>query len=183
MSGLMPSKPLASLTKLNLGCGKKQFPDHVNVDLAASVGPDVVHDLDQYPYPFEDSCFDEVCVYDVVEHIEDMPAFMREIWRVCRPGALVRITTPHFSNRNSYTDPTHRRHLAFFSWDYFTPGHPFNFYGSEGFEIHKRMLIFETTLVNKLVHRLANRWPVGYEARWAWIFPAWYISVELVVRK
>ena len=49
LSGLMPSKPLASLTKLDLGCGKKQFPDHVNVDLAASVGPDVVHDLDQYP--------------------------------------------------------------------------------------------------------------------------------------
>ena len=175
--------PVETRTKLNLGCGKKPFADHVNVDVVASVNPDVVHDLDHYPYPFANSRFDEIAVYDVIEHIGDVPAFMREIWRIGRPGARVVITTPHFSAANSYTDPTHRRHLGFFSLDYFTAGHPLNFYGSDGFCVLRRVMIFQPTLANKLVHRLANRWPRTYEHHWTWMFPAWYLQFELSVSK
>ena len=179
----MSSTPPLNHTKLNLGCGLKPLPDHINVDIVAEVKPDVIHDLNRFPYPFADSSFTEICAYDVVEHVEDMAAFFLEIWRVGRPGAKVKITTPHFSCNNSFMDPTHRRHLSYFSWDYFTAGHPFNFYGSEGFKISQREIIFSPTLCNKLVHRLANRWPVAYESRWAWIFPAWFLTVDLTVCK
>ena len=179
----MSSTKLSTLTKLNLGCGLKPLPDHVNVDVVAAVKPDVVHDLNQFPYPFADSSFTEICAYDVVEHIENLPALFREIWRIGRPGATVHLTTPHFSCSNSFVDPTHRHHLSYYSWDYYTAGHPFNFYGSDGFKIVRRIIIFSPTLCNKLVHRLANRWPAGYESRWAWIFPAWFLSVELAVVK
>lgn len=175
--------PLESRTKLNLGCGKKHFPDHVNLDLVPAVNPDVVHDLDCYPYPFPDSRFDEIVVYDVIEHIGDVPSFMREIWRLAKPGAKVQITTPHFSASNSYTDPTHRRHLGYFSLDYFTAGHALNFYGSDGFKVDHRVMYFYPTIGNKVVHRLANRWPRIYEQRWTWIFPAWYLSFSLTVAK
>ena len=40
-----------------------------------------------------------------------------------------------------------------------------------------------TTLVNKLVWRLANRYPEAYERRWAWVFPAFFLSFELEVVK
>jgi hypothetical protein len=45
---------------------------------------------------------------------------MAEIHRVGRAGADVFVVTPHFSSHNSYTDPTHVRHLAGRSFQYFT---------------------------------------------------------------
>jgi hypothetical protein len=44
-------------------------------------------------------------------------------------------------------------------------------------------VIFASGLVNRIVARLANRYPRQYESRWAWIFPAWFISFELKVVK
>jgi hypothetical protein len=44
-------------------------------------------------------------------------------------------------------------------------------------------IIFAPTFLNKLVRRLANRWPARYERRWAWLFPAWFIYVELEIVK
>jgi len=37
--------------------------------------------------------------------------------------------------------------------------------------------------VNRLVFRLANRFPERYERRWAWMFPAWFLYYELEVVK
>jgi SAM-dependent methyltransferase len=169
--------------RLNLGCGQKKLPGHLNVDRVASIQPDLVHDLDVHPYPLPDGAFEEICAYDVVEHVADVTVFMNEIWRVAQPGAVVKLTTPHFSCSNSYTDPTHRRHLGWSSFDYFTQGHQWNYYGSDGFEIRHRSLVFAPSLMNKLVGRLANRFPDRYEARWAWCFPAWFLYFELTVHK
>ena len=163
-------------TKLNLGCGQKQLATHVNVDRVAAVKPDVVHDLNVYPYPFPAGQFEEICAYDVV-------AFMTELRRLARPDARVLITTPHFSCANAFTDPTHQRQLSYFSFDYFTAGHQWNFYGGDGFVIQKRNLIFSPSLVNRVVGRLANRFPAAYEHRWTWIFPAWFLFFEFSVRK
>jgi hypothetical protein len=44
-------------------------------------------------------------------------------------------------------------------------------------------IIFASTLLNRLVWRIANRWPAGYERRWAWMFPAWFLYFELEVVK
>jgi SAM-dependent methyltransferase len=169
--------------KLNLGCGPKRLAGHLNVDRVAAVRPDLVHDLDAHPYPLPDSAFSEVCAYDVIEHLADPVAFMREVWRLARPGAVLRITTPHYSCANAYTDPTHKLQLGLFSFDYFTAGHPWNYYGSEGFQIRHRHLVFTPSLPNRLVGRLANRWPARYEARWAWMFPAWFMYFELIAVK
>ncbi|HEY1173918.1 MAG TPA: methyltransferase domain-containing protein [Verrucomicrobiae bacterium] len=169
--------------KLNLGCGRRKMEGHLNVDLAASVEPDCVHDLDCYPYPWPDSSFNEVVAKDVIEHIDDVVAFMKEIHRVARPGAVIRLTTPHFSCANAYVDPTHKHRLSYYSLDYFTPGHPWNFYGSSGFQIRTRSLIFTPSLLNRIVSRLANRHPHSYEQRWAWSFPAWFLYFELTVIK
>lgn len=172
-----------SATRVNLGCGNDRMDGFLNVDVVPGIKPDLVHDLNRFPYPFRESQFEHVIAKDVIEHLEDMPAFMREVWRVLKPGGLLTMTTPHFSNRNSYTDPTHRRHLGFGSFDYFVAGHKWNFYGSTGFEIRHRAIVFEPSLANKVVARLANRWPARYEERWAWIFPAWFLYVEMVARK
>lgn len=172
-----------SKTKLNLGSGEKPMEDCVNVDMTARTHPDVVHDLNAIPWPFEDNQFEEVLAYDVVEHLDSMLSFMSETHRVCRPGATVKITTPHFSSANSFVDPTHTRHLSVRSFDYFTGDNEWGFYLDKRFAKRQVNLVFYPTVVNKLVTRLANRYPEAYEQRWAWMFPAWFIYAELTVDK
>ena len=46
--------------KLNLGCGRDIREGYVNLDKAGLDGVDVVHDLNVFPYPFEDNEFDEI---------------------------------------------------------------------------------------------------------------------------
>ncbi len=182
----MPTATQAAIdgrTILNLGCGNKHVEGAVNLDITGQTNPDVVHNLNQRPWPFADGSFLEVRANDVIEHLEDIPATMEEIHRVCRPGAIVRITVPHYSCANAFTDPTHRHYFSYFSMDYFTAGHELSFYSKCRFRNRSTTLIFYPTLMNKLVWRLANRNPATYERRWAWIFPAWFLSYELEVTK
>lgn len=151
----------------------------VNLDISGDVGADVVHDLAQLPWPLPSDAFREVYAYDVIEHLEDVVRVMEEIHRVCTPGARVHITVPHFSSANAFMDPTHRHQFSCFSFDYFDGSHALAFYSRARFKRTQVQIVFSPTLVNKLVHRLANRRPQAYEQRWAWIFPAWFLSVDL----
>lgn len=45
--------------------------------------------------PFAESSFDAVVSLEVVEHVEDQFAFLRELARVVRPGGRVVVTTPN----------------------------------------------------------------------------------------
>jgi SAM-dependent methyltransferase len=168
---------------LNLGCGRKHRPGAVNLDRTSASSPDVVHDLDVRPWPFPDDRFDQVYAFDVVEHLADIVGTLEELHRICRDGASIEITVPHFSSGNAFTDPTHRHFFSRFSFDYFDETHEFGFYSAARFRVVRSNLIFTPSLVNKLVSRLANRHARKYEARWAWIFPAWFISVELRIVK
>jgi SAM-dependent methyltransferase len=104
---------------------------------------------------------------------------MQEIHRVLRPGGVLRLTTPHFSSPNAYTDPTHRRALGLRSFDYFTDGHPLAYYSTARFRVRTRQLMFKGRLTGALMRRLARRWPAFYEDRLAWMFPAWFLYFEL----
>ena len=168
---------------LNLGAGARPLANAVNVDAVAETSPDVVHDLNVRPWPFPSSEFAEVVGYDVLEHVVDVVAFMEEVHRVSTSGATVRLTVPHFSSANAWRDPTHVRAFAHDSLDYFTKGHALSFYSSARFERVVASINFAPSLTNRVLHRLANRWPTRYENRWAWVFPAWFIYFELKVVK
>ncbi len=45
---------------LDIGCGKQKVTGSIGVDFNDSLSPDVVHNLNHFPYPFEDCEFDEV---------------------------------------------------------------------------------------------------------------------------
>ncbi len=178
-----PVLPLDQRTILHLGAGKKYNPNAVNVDLVAGTNPDVVHDLDQMPWPLPSDRFTEIQAMDVIEHLNDVVAVMEEIHRVATNGAIVRITVPHFSSANAFTDITHRHWFSVSSFDYFTGESPVDFYTSRRFRKRSAQIVFFPSLVNKLVWRYAKRWPSAYESKWAWMFPAWFLSFELEVRK
>jgi SAM-dependent methyltransferase len=151
----------------------------VNVDISPEVGADVVHDLSRMPWPLASEAFHEIFALDVIEHLPDVVSAMEEIHRVSRPGARVQITVPHFSCANAYTDPTHRHQFSCSSFDYFSADHDLSFYSRARFVRRRSQIVFYPSLMNKIVHRLANSRPQAYEQRWAWIFPAWFLSIEL----
>jgi len=85
--------------KLNLGCGQNKLQGYVNTDREPAVKPDVLMDLEKFPWPFEDDSVDEVVAFHVLEHVgatsEMFVRIMQELYRVCRAGAEVRIAVPH----------------------------------------------------------------------------------------
>ena len=97
--------------KLNLGCGQNRLPGFVNVDKHGA--PDVRHDLETFPWPWPDNAVDEVMLNHVLEHLgADAGVFigiMKELYRVCRPEAIVRINVPHPRHDHFIGDPTHVR--------------------------------------------------------------------------
>lgn len=170
---------------LSIGSGKKPpAPNLIRLDISADVEPDVVWNLDNLPYPFEDSEFSEIECFDVIEHLSNIPASLEEMYRILKPNGIVKITTPHFSCANSYIDPTHKFHLSYFSFDYFCAKHDLAYYSKARIQIKYRHIQFQGGRFNRsIISRLANRFPVIYEQRWAWIFPAWFLYFELEVIK
>ena len=182
----MKSEPMAELLRfdvLNLGCGRKHLPAAINLDVTTATGPDVVHDLNVRPWPFPENHFREIHAYDVIEHLDDLILTVEEMHRISRPGGIVRITVPHFSSANAFTDPTHRHFFSASSFNYFTNASELSFYSKARFVVRSNRIFFYPSLMNKLVWRLANRYPVAYEQRWTWIFPAWFLQFELEVVK
>lgn len=98
---------------LNLGSGTTTFSaiheDVVNVDYAHIPGSPVDVVADGLCLPFRDSVFDGALLKDVIEHVLDAIALLREVGRVCRPGAVIVITTPRAVPRAVWDDPTHIR--------------------------------------------------------------------------
>src|SRR5580692_8079300 len=106
---------------LDIGCGKRKIEaDSIGIDASADSAADKVWNLDRYPWPLDDGQFSRIHMSHVIEHLEDPMRAMAEVYRVAADGADVFIATPHFSSHNSYIDPTHKRHLAARSFEYFT---------------------------------------------------------------
>lgn len=171
------SEPLT----LNLGSGRRYIEGAVNLDVTPARDPDVVHDLESFPWPFDDQAFGRVVAFDVIEHLSSVLKTMEEIHRVCRQGARIEIAVPHFSSANAFTDPTHRHYFGARSFDYFTGESIHDYYTDVRFRMVRREVIFRRTAFNRVVGRLANRHLAGWEDRWAWMFPAVFLSFELEV--
>ena len=73
------------MIKLNLGSGSKILPGYTNVDKFDTYNPDIVHDLEKFPYPFKDSSFNVIYANQVLEHLEaPLDRILSELCRICK---------------------------------------------------------------------------------------------------
>ena len=122
-----------TVPSIQLGSGLcAKIKNAINVDINPQTQPDVVCDLNNFPYPFESNTFEVVIALSVIEHLEDFFGVMGEIHRIAKNGASVYVLVPHFSSAGLYVDPSHRQHLSARSCDYFIEDTPiekdFGFY-------------------------------------------------------
>ena len=100
------------MKKLNFGCGRIIREGFVNVDFQKGKGIDKSFDFLKYPYPIKDNTFDNVLIDNVLEHLDDPTRVMREIWRICKDGAMVEIIVPYYNSYYAYADPTHVNYFS-----------------------------------------------------------------------
>ena len=88
---------------LNLAAGNKRYDDEgvVNVDIIASPGIDEVVDLTKFPWKWEDNTIDGIHASHILEHFLDHEKFIRECYRILKPGGFFRIVVPHCTNMSS----------------------------------------------------------------------------------
>ena len=107
-----------SAKKLNLGCGIDIKSGWINLDSVAIPGVDVVHDIEKLPLPFGNEAFDEILAQDVLEHVDYIPV-LKDLHRILKTGGALHIRVPHFTSKNNFVDPTHKKLFSVNTWDFF----------------------------------------------------------------
>jgi predicted SAM-dependent methyltransferase len=171
------------MRKLNLGCGKDIKPDYINLDVV-DYGGNQVHDLNEFPYPFEDNYFDEIYASHVLEHLGSFHNSVTEIFRICKPDAIIEVYAPFFLNTKFFGEPDHKipfsirtfdnyeyigtRKLKFYEkWKL---NHRTNYEGKAQFEVLEKRFITSHFAVLKWMDFFMNIEPVIYERFFAGIF-------------
>jgi len=134
------------MSRLNFGCGKNIKKGYINADITQFEGVDKTFDFNVFPYPFSSSEFDEILADNILEHLDDIPAVIKELHRISKPGGAIRIIVPYYNCYGTYNDVTHKHYFSHLSFEPFykkdTRG---NYFIKEEFEL-KRLKLVPTRL-------------------------------------
>jgi SAM-dependent methyltransferase len=156
---------------LDIGCGNNKIKGALGLDIDTSSQADIVCDLNKYPYPIVSGEFDKVYAKHIIEHVDDPINFMKELYRIIKPGGSLFIETPHFSSYVAYSEPQHKRFFSYFMIDEILKKVPFR--------IAEREITFYKSFRLFGVKWLANKHPRNYEKFWTYLFPAENITALL----
>ena len=109
---------------LDIGCGdRKSGPHWIGMDKRKLDGVDVVHDIEDIPYPFESNSVTTVMASHVLEHIKPWLTLdvFNEIWRILKPEGQLAIGCPYGVNEQYVQDPTHCNPFNEVTFFYFDP--------------------------------------------------------------
>lgn len=108
---------------LDLGCKKgklhsflvQNFPDKIlGLDIEDGENVDVQHDLNE-PLPFEDNRFSNIVAGEIIEHVLEPYKFLKECYRVLKPGGRLILTTPNAIGLQNIL--FHEDHAHYHAWE------------------------------------------------------------------
>ncbi len=172
---------LAGQRVLDIGCGRNKTPGALGMDANPLADADLVHNLDDVPYPFPAHAFDAVIGRHVIEHVQSPLAVIIELHRIVRPGGWILLVAPHWTNPDFATDLTHRNHLNSYSFRNLTVGQEvFDFYAPVRFRQRPPYV----TLLN-LWRACGLEWLVNLDRRhprWRFLRRFWEQYLNAIVR-
>ena len=178
------------MLKLDLGCGKSKRKGFLGVDIKNFPSVDIIHNLNQFPYPFKDNEVGEVRMDQVLEHLEDPIKTMEEIYRISRNDAKLTICVPYFRSFYAFIDPTHKNFFGIHWFDYFDPTHKFfkKFHYSNA-KLKLLKVVFDMEfmhdlgIIHRIVKKIANKKPNFYEQKLSHLYPLNTLTYFLKVIK
>ena len=156
---------------LDIGCSRNKVPGTIGIDIDPSSQADIFHDLNIYPYPLETGSIDKVWAKHIIEHVDNPRAFIKEIYRILKPGGTAFVETPHFSCRVAYSEPEHKLFYSYFMFTELLKG--------LDFKILRHEITFFKWFRIAGIRGLANRFPDTYERFWTYLFPAENVILEV----
>lgn len=114
-------------TKLSLACGQAKPEGFFGIDYTKADGVDLVHDLNEFPWPIKSGVVEEIQCSHYVEHIPHWrPGFTKdgwwmffdEVYRICKPDAICSFVHPYCMSVRADWDPTHERRIHENTWYY-----------------------------------------------------------------
>lgn len=182
--GFVRTDVVAGVRALDVGCGDRKLVGATGVDSLALPAVDVVHDLSSFPWPFTDASFDLVFANHYLEHAENVPRTMEEIYRILAPQGRVVIQVPYFRAVDAMTDPTHLHYFTSQSLDYFIVGTPQFAYRYSAARFVKRGFWYGWphaggNLLRQLIKGYAHRHPRAYDQYLSLLIPTECLTWEL----
>ena len=82
--------------KINIGSAYKRYKGYSNVDRRPDQDVDIVADLSERPWPWENNSIDQILAEEFFEHIswKLFTALVREAYRVLKPAGFLQLTVP-----------------------------------------------------------------------------------------
>lgn len=184
--------------KLNLGCGEFKKEGFINVDIRPETKPEVVWDLNKFPYPFETGEFELIEADHVIEHLNDPFGAMKELHRILKDGGKLIVRVPHFSR--GFTHPDHRRGFdlsfpyyfdrrfkaGYMGYDFFLEGQRLRWFGLPRIkkEVVSRSVVGVGILLGDVIDFFANLSPFICSKFWCfWVGGFDEVEFRFVCRK
>lgn len=182
--------------KLNIGCGKDLKEGYVNLDVV-DYGGNKIHDLNKFPYPFEENTFDEIYASHILEHLDNFHDTVTELYRIAKHDGIIIVYAPFFLNTKYFGEPDHKipfsirtfdnyefivnRKLKFYEeWKL---EHRTNYEGKAQFEIIEKKFITSHFSALSWMDHIVNIEPVIYERFFSGIFSPEEVYFKLRVKK
>lgn len=184
------------MKKLNLGCGNKILENYINIDVV-DYGGNIIHDLNKIPYPFEDNTFDEILASHILEHLNNFNQVINELYRIAKPGGIIKVFAPFFLNTKYFGDPDHKIPFSIRTFDNYEYienkklkfyekwklNHRTNYATQAKFEILEKKFNISNFIPLRWLNPIVNLEPIIYERLFAGILsPEEVIFILKVVK-
>ncbi|VVB82957.1 Methyltransferase domain protein [uncultured archaeon] len=100
------------MNKLNFGCGEDIKEGFDNIDVQINPKIQKSFNFDKFPYPIKENSYDYIWSRSVLEHLEEPDKVLNELWRICKPNAVIEMIVPYYNNKSAVSDMQHKHFFS-----------------------------------------------------------------------